>query len=524
MSIPGTGGLPARRLDQTYSPPAAATQAGSASGIFRGRLVVISGSSTNGSNGLFVYSGTPGFGNLILSISAVAGTDQFGNPYPAGLNLTQGAISGSLITGSIGNSTILNSTWDQGLIYEPKIVFDSGGGELLLYINTLTTQTFTASGATTPIVAPAGVTSFDVSCWGPGYAGQGGTAGVASGVGAGGGEFAREPALAVTPGNSYSGNVGAGVAGGPVGGNGVPASTPTTFVGDSVTVTANTPAANQSGGAFGSTNTIHFNGGNGGSTNPPGAARGGAGGGASGGTSAVGGNGGNPVGTTGGTGGAAPAGAGHGGAGGAGTGANGTAGSAGVAPGGGGGGGGAGTTGASAGGASAAGQIKVTYLTGTTLIGSVAAVSGTDSAGNAWPGGFMGQLLAVDPVAVPQKAEAWHVIGAASQPAFTNTWSNTGTPAAKFRLIGSPPNTVEIIADISHAAIAGTSSPFTLPTGYLPASQQIWPLGFLVCTAGFANAANPPLVTLTTGGVVNLQSLPAGTTRVAFHTLISLDA
>ncbi len=81
MSTPGTGGLPERRLDQTYTQPPTTVAPGSASGIFRGRLVIISGSSANGSNGLFVYSGAPAAGNLILSISAVAGTDQYGNNY-----------------------------------------------------------------------------------------------------------------------------------------------------------------------------------------------------------------------------------------------------------------------------------------------------------------------------------------------------------------------------------------------------------------------------------------------------------
>jgi hypothetical protein len=120
--------------------------------------------------------------------------------------------------------------------------------------------------------------------------------------------------------------------------------------------------------------------------------------------------------------------------------------------------------------------------------------------------------------------EVWHAV--AGGVGYSNSWADTGAgvPTGKYRVIGSPVNSVEVIADISHAAIAGTSATFTLPVGYRPANQQIWPLGFLVCTAGFANAANPPLVTVTTGGVVNLQSLPAGTTRVQFHFIISLDA
>lgn len=39
------------------------------------------------SSGLFVYSATPGSGDLSISIAAAAGTDDFGNAYPAGLNI-----------------------------------------------------------------------------------------------------------------------------------------------------------------------------------------------------------------------------------------------------------------------------------------------------------------------------------------------------------------------------------------------------------------------------------------------------
>lgn len=39
------------------------------------------------SSGLFVYSGTPGLGDLSVSIAAQPGTDDFGNPYPSGVNI-----------------------------------------------------------------------------------------------------------------------------------------------------------------------------------------------------------------------------------------------------------------------------------------------------------------------------------------------------------------------------------------------------------------------------------------------------
>lgn len=48
-----------------------------ATGEITGNTVVASGSGA----GVFVYDGTPAHGNLIVAISAQAGTDQFGNAY-----------------------------------------------------------------------------------------------------------------------------------------------------------------------------------------------------------------------------------------------------------------------------------------------------------------------------------------------------------------------------------------------------------------------------------------------------------
>lgn len=48
--------------------------------------VVIRGSTTVGGNG-FYYSGTPAAGNLIMSVSAAAGTDTYGNAYTAGVGV-----------------------------------------------------------------------------------------------------------------------------------------------------------------------------------------------------------------------------------------------------------------------------------------------------------------------------------------------------------------------------------------------------------------------------------------------------
>lgn len=57
----------------------------------------VSGSGTD--NGVFVYDGVPNFGNLVVSISAQAGTDAYGNTYSAGITVTPnfGFIDGSNI-------------------------------------------------------------------------------------------------------------------------------------------------------------------------------------------------------------------------------------------------------------------------------------------------------------------------------------------------------------------------------------------------------------------------------------------
>lgn len=49
---------------------------------------------------LLVYKGGGGLGNLIASIAPASGTDQYGNAYPQGMNVTQGQISGSTFSGT----------------------------------------------------------------------------------------------------------------------------------------------------------------------------------------------------------------------------------------------------------------------------------------------------------------------------------------------------------------------------------------------------------------------------------------
>jgi hypothetical protein len=94
-----------------------------ASGTITGSSVVVDGA--NG--GIFVYSGAPAPGNLIVSIAGEAGTDAEGNAYPAGLNVTVGAIAGSTITGS---------TISGGSITGAKFIAEGANGEILGYSGT----------------------------------------------------------------------------------------------------------------------------------------------------------------------------------------------------------------------------------------------------------------------------------------------------------------------------------------------------------------------------------------------------
>jgi hypothetical protein len=168
----------------------------------------------------------------------------------------------------------------------------------IVYGSTYTVLTQYANGDYT-WTCPPGVTAIKVECWGAG-AGAGGGSASLGGEGGGGGEYAMEPALAVTPGNVYNYTVGNGGNGGVTGQPGTGGGD-TFFNGDSNQVLGNGGSA---GGGFiggaggsGSFNTVAFPGGNGGGTGSQGTGGCGGGGGAGpdgqgwgGGTSAPGGS------------------------------------------------------------------------------------------------------------------------------------------------------------------------------------------------------------------------------------------
>jgi hypothetical protein len=265
--------------------------------------------------GIFIYRPYVGYNNLVGAWAALAGVDQWGNAYGAGITLNQGTIQGiSLSSGAllnsylqatnIANAAIGGPSVSGGNILGSTIVQTEQGGVLLGYGAGLEEVTLTQ---TQQWPVPSGVTFAKVECF-AGSGGGGANASV-SGAGAGGGpEYSCEPNYPLVSGTSVAAIVGAGGIGANgtgTGGNG------------GITSFDNTVIAHpgQGGGPLnggapgqGSINTIHYPGGQGGDGSSLGGGGGGGGGasalgaglpGASA-TSSTGGEGGSPGGGTGG--------------------------------------------------------------------------------------------------------------------------------------------------------------------------------------------------------------------------------
>jgi hypothetical protein len=113
---------------------------------------IVSNVTIIGSGGeLFVYSPTAAAGNLIASIAAAAGTDQFGNNFLAGVASYASAFAGTLQSGSVQFYT---GSLAGGWVIGPVVQTDSGGDMILstsgttTIISATTTLNSVASAAT----------------------------------------------------------------------------------------------------------------------------------------------------------------------------------------------------------------------------------------------------------------------------------------------------------------------------------------------------------------------------------------
>ena len=103
----------------------------------------------------------------------------------------------------------------------------------------------------------------------------------------------------------------------------------------------------------------------------------------------------------------------------------------------------------------------------------------------------------------------------------TGGWSNAGSSyvTAQYRL-WELINEVEIIGRIGGGTISAGTIIATLP--YTPASVQELPL--LSASGATADQAYSPLINVLTTGALQIYNVPTGTTVIAFHDWISLDA
>lgn len=286
---------------------------------------------TGGNGAIYGYTGSPSTANLYFSLAPAAGTDSYGNTYPAGINVLAGSIAGASMTGvSLDSTSILNSS----NVLTPTVVSPSisggtaaslvhtmtnGSGAVLGYTSGSTSQTWSTAG-TYSFTVPTSVSTMRVQGWGAGAGGGGGGATSEGGESGGGGEYAEEPHLSVNPGDVYTIFVGAGGQGGfnfQGGGQGgtTTVTPPNTSLNPPVVANGAGPTANYQGGSggTGSSNTIHYDGGDGADAAHGG---GGAGGGSSAGPTGEGNQGSEATSSTGGAGATAPPGGGNGGAGG----------------------------------------------------------------------------------------------------------------------------------------------------------------------------------------------------------------
>lgn len=539
---------------------------------------------------LFFYTGPPALGNLIGSWSPTAGVDANGNAYPAGLqvgidggqqvylipqvntqfNITS-AISGiiqgaaefftsdvnQVIPGLAGGmllgagaatkmATILTSplnagsgvaivlaTQNDGLTDVPIIMFGTvttpdNSTEVFVPIMTLTpyallmyggstgitTVTKTSGSGTIPI--PAGVATGKAETWGPSGASAASTT-LASGAGGGSGEYAQEPLLALTSPGTAAYSVGTP-------GN------PSTLTGTSVTVTAHAggAAAGTTGGTkgTGSTNTIHNDGAAGGQGQVSGSANGG-GGASSGGP----GNPGNPgqSAAAGGTGGLAVPGGGAGGNGG-------------IAMGGGSQGGPGGVPGGAPGGSSVPnitglagrnGRVRLTYqpTAAPVILCSIAAVSGIDLFGSAYPAGFaiqnavIANIIEVNTLQVftsivfmiSGSPEVWHAL-----PTLQNGWTDRHAiqntyPVSSYRIdaLGN----LQLVLYLVAGTITTNTLLFTLPNGWIPAHTHIAPVETDKSAAGTDATTGTPCIIIrglleATPGQVTIANFNSVATRI----------
>jgi hypothetical protein len=113
--------------------------------------------------------------------------------------------------------------------------------------------------------------------------------------------------------------------------------------------------------------------------------------------------------------------------------------------------------------------------------------------------------------------ETWHAATLGS--GITNTGSG---PHMQYRLVSSPPRTVQVIGDINAGTVTADGTVITtLPAGYRPATNQ----ANIVLLPGTGTAPPGPRLFAATTGQIEMEGISSLTSpRLVFNHFISLDA
>ncbi len=98
-------------------------------------------------------------------------------------------------------------------------------------------------------------------------------------------------------------------------------------------------------------------------------------------------------------------------------------------------------------------------------------------------------------------------------------WTNVGTTevTAQYRLVSSPPNTLQIVGEIAAGTLTDGTVVANLPSGFRPIHSTTFPVG---CNP----TARAAVMRYTAAGDLVIFGFIAGTVQAYFNTLIALDA
>jgi hypothetical protein len=172
-------------------------------------------------------------------------------------------------------------------------------------------------------------------------------------------------------------------------------------------------------------------------------------------------------------------------------------------------------------GAGSDGEVRITYVTNTTVVASVQPVAVTDDTGNQMPAGFMGATSAAQPASNPTVPETWHSF------TFQNSWTQRAAPNMKFQYCLVPWGPSGQATWIKGVIIPGTKTDgtvvATLPAGYYNTLEQVQiPVGTGPSTVAVVNA---PWVQVNTDGTITVSGLNlTGLTNVFINGFVPLGS